>query len=157
MMYAASLCISPQPDQRPRMSKVSFSFVKILTSTSIAVFISCVNFSLRLPRNSYELILRTMQVLKILEGDFITDMACDYRGRPSLCLPQNTNSSQATDQRTMQTTLPSNTLKPVNPTNRNEMLSTAWGLNQLEPNVSQEYQAYLHSSLAKFVRSLNEN
>lgn len=27
MMYAASLCISPHPEQRPRMSKVCFSFL----------------------------------------------------------------------------------------------------------------------------------
>ncbi|POO02985.1 hypothetical protein TorRG33x02_010460 [Trema orientale] len=118
MMYAASLCISPHPEQRPRMSKV----------------------------------------LKILEGDVLTVMACDYRGGPSLYLSQNTNSSQATDQRTMQRTMPSsNTLKPVNPSKQNETLSTARGLNQPEPDVSQEYQAYLHSSLAKFVQSLKEN
>ena len=57
----------------------------------------------------------------------------------------------------MQMTLPSsNTLQPLDPSEQKEILSTAWGLNQPKPNVSQEYQAYLQSSLAKFVQSLNE-
>ncbi|XP_062084256.1 inactive protein kinase SELMODRAFT_444075-like isoform X2 [Humulus lupulus] len=118
MMYAASLCISPHPEQRPRMSKV----------------------------------------LKILEGDVLIDMACNYGGSPSLCSPQSINSSQATDQRTMQSTLPSsNTLKPVPPSKRSEILSTACCLNQLDSNVNQEYEAYLQNSLAKFVQNLNGN
>ncbi|KAL5540587.1 hypothetical protein UlMin_043536 [Ulmus minor] len=138
MMYAASLCISPHPDQRPRMSKV----------------------------------------LKILEGDVLTDIACDYRQRLSVSLSQNVNSIQQTDQRRvigkleyyipsfdlMQTICNTN-INPSGPsmhreseenTEQQKLLSSGWGLNQPELDVSEEYQAYLHSSLAKFVQNLKE-
>ncbi|KAF4384430.1 hypothetical protein G4B88_028504, partial [Cannabis sativa] len=116
MMYAASLCISPHPEQRPRMSKV----------------------------------------LKILEGYVLTYRAYDYRGSPSLGSSQSTNSRQATNQSTIQSSLSSSsTLKPVHPSKGTEILSTACCLNLLESNVNQEYQAYLQNSLAKFVQTLN--
>ncbi|KAM6577243.1 hypothetical protein CsatB_029080 [Cannabis sativa] len=118
MMYAASLCISPHPEQRPRMSKV----------------------------------------LKILEGYVLTYRAYDYRGSPSLGSSQSTNSIQATDQSTIQSSLSSSsTLKAVHPSKGTEILSTACCLNLLESNVNQEYQAYLQNSLAKFVQTLNGN
>ncbi|KAF4392287.1 hypothetical protein F8388_012743 [Cannabis sativa] len=118
MMYAASLCISPHPEQRPRMSKV----------------------------------------LKILEGYVLTYRAYDYRGSPSLGSSQSTNSRQATNQSTIQSSLSSSsTLKPVHPSKGTEILSTACCLNLLESNVNQEYQAYLQNSLAKFVQTLNGN
>lgn len=103
-----------------------------------------------------------MQVLKILEGDLITDMAYDYRQSSSLCSSQNTNLSRSKNLMqfacTQNLSLPltsahkvneeSNITKQVTLSVQNEMPS--------EVDASEEYEVYLRNSLAKFVQNLNK-
>ncbi|EXC21746.1 Inactive protein kinase [Morus notabilis] len=92
-------------------------------------------------------------LLELLSGFNVTEFSrrTGQQQKPSLCSSQDANSSQATDQ-------PSpprisgrrenqhSTIKPKN-------LSK----NQPEVDDSEEYQAYLRNSLAKFVQNLNGN
>ncbi|XP_024923367.3 inactive protein kinase SELMODRAFT_444075 [Ziziphus jujuba] len=128
MMHAASLCILPHPEHRPTMSKV----------------------------------------LKILEGDVLTDMVCTSREHPSLCETQNINNRHATNQRKMKQTIDYNSLSnllhsmdvmKLSPprTGIHKSVNIGGSSNQQELDVSKEYQAYLHGSLAKFVQNMNGN
>ena len=103
-----------------------------------------------------------MQVLKILEGDLLTDMAHDYRQRSSLCSSQNTNCHRPENLMqlayTRNSSLPgtsahkvieeSNTTKQVTLSEQNEIPS--------DVDASEEYQVYFHNSLAKFVQNLKK-
>ncbi|KAJ9186085.1 hypothetical protein P3X46_005627 [Hevea brasiliensis] len=144
MMHAASLCISPNPEKRPRMSKV----------------------------------------LKILEGDIPTDLACNYGQYPTSYLKQYTNNIYGTE--TESPMIPSlhhspssllmqpmhdmnlspsrksvdrnnGTFKALAPFKEHRMVRGVHEWKQPESNISGEYQAYLQGSLAKFIQKLNQH
>lgn len=106
--------------------------------------------------------------MKILEGDVLTDMVCTSREHPSLCETQNINNRHATNQRKMKQTIDYNSLSnllhsmdvmKLSPprTGIHKPVNIGGSSNQQELDVSKEYQAYLHGSLAKFVQNMNGN
>ncbi|KAK6911242.1 Serine-threonine/tyrosine-protein kinase, catalytic domain [Dillenia turbinata] len=133
MMHAASLCISSQPNERPRMSKV----------------------------------------LRILEGDMPSHLTYNY--------PKSANNFPNHARKTSQSSHPSqlpyspNHMKvfPSSPSSgvtsqristsrstksdRKSMLPSGQGLDHSDQMFSEEFQAYLHGSLTKFIRNLNVN
>lgn len=93
-------------------------------------------------------------------------MVYNSRGHPSLCETQNINNSHATNRRKMKQTMDCNSLSnllhsmdvvKLSPprTSTHEMVKIGGSSKQEELDVSEEYQAYLHGSLAKFVQNLN--
>ncbi|EEF50057.1 inactive protein kinase SELMODRAFT_444075 [Ricinus communis] len=140
MMYAASLCISPNPEKRPRMSKV----LKILEgdiSTDLAY-----NHGPHAPNYPKQ------YVNDIYGADNLMTSPHDHS--PSSLLMQSMNNMNLSPPKTsldrnngMNSTF--RTLGPL------EEYKTVRGRASLqhESNVSEEYEAYLQGSLAKFVHN----
>lgn len=107
-------------------------------------------------------------------------MVYNSKGRSSPSATQNKDNGRATNQKNMKQALESNCLSNLLQSMDVEKLSTPrmsmhrereqssklkpksskaensrWNFNQEELDVSEEYRAYLHGSLAKFVQNLN--
>lgn len=122
-----------------------------------------------------------LQVLKILEGDISTDLACNY-GQHSTCyLKQYAHNLCVTESpvipsldhspsssilmQTMHymnlspsrkcTDRNNGTFKTLVPFKEEETVRGVQELKQPESNISGEYRAYLQGSLAKFIQNLN--
>lgn len=183
MMHAVSMCTLPHPEHRPKMSKVFFFSLSLQYPSFSVLLIFYTTLSFSLPIYFFSVIIWTIQVLKILEGDFLSDTVYNSRNLSSLCITQNIDNGLATNQRNMKRTTDYNSfsnllhsrdvmklstprmsmhkeseqsskLKPM-ASKQKKMENSRWSYNQDGHDVSEEYQAYLHGSLAKFVQNLN--
>lgn len=159
VMHAAELCLSPVPDQRPRMSQVSFLSESLLISSKSTVI--CI-FLITLTCSK---MLTLLQVLKILDGDMPSNMVNGYRqqflNRVNENMDRNT-SSHLTQLMSSMSPSPATTREPGKNSKEfrdgyQEERDGCYALEQSESLVDEEYQAYLQGSLAKFTQNMNIN
>ncbi|XP_031273393.1 inactive protein kinase SELMODRAFT_444075-like [Pistacia vera] len=135
MMYATSLCISPIPEQRPTMSKV----LKILEG-DIAADHMAYNLSRHCTPNYPK------KYINNIYGEETPICQTPNSRNPQNLLLQAKNKMNLSPPRLM----PLTTLK------QHKVVSNGRDLNKSDELVSEEYQEYLHESLAKFIQNLNE-
>ncbi|KAJ0013457.1 hypothetical protein Pint_21421 [Pistacia integerrima] len=135
MMYATSLCISPIPEQRPTMSKV----LKILEG-DIAADHMAYNLSRHCTPN--------------YPTKYINNI---YGEETPICrTPNSRNPQNLPVQAKNKMNLSPPRLMPLTTLKQHKVVSNGRDLNKSDELVSEEYQEYLHGSLAKFIQNLNE-
>ncbi|XP_050220786.1 inactive protein kinase SELMODRAFT_444075-like [Mercurialis annua] len=147
MLYAARLCVSPNPEKRPRMSKV----LKILEGDiSTELPCNCVQHADDYPKQYVNDIYRTDSL-----------MVSPRDHSPSSLMMQLMNdrmisTSRTRDERNIDMISKFKTLESFKEYKAAREICVQ-ELKQHELNISGEYHAYLQGSLAKFVQNFNEH
>ncbi|KAF8388398.1 hypothetical protein HHK36_027066 [Tetracentron sinense] len=145
LMYAASLCIAPRPEKRPRMSKVLRILEGDMPNDMTNYYGKSTSTHLEHRNNSYSTEISANQTQDYSPSHLVQSMQHIKLTPSSLCA--HTGADQ---NRKFQAKASLDRYKI-------EKISSDWSLNQTEQLVSEEYQTYLQGSLVQFIQKMNVN